>query len=114
MRRRRWADGPSFVGRNDASPEPLPEENSPKTLRERLARWRSDSRAMLAILPRAFGLVWRAGKGMTLALALFAIADGIVPSATAWVSKLLVDSVMAAARGGTLGAAQVGRVVVLV
>jgi ATP-binding cassette, subfamily B, bacterial len=79
-----------------------------------MAKWWSDSRAMFAILPRAFGLVWRASAGMTLALGLFAVADGIIPSATAWVSKLLVDSVLLAARGGPQRGEQVSRVVALV
>ena len=71
MRRQRSEGGPSFVGRNDAPPrEPLPEEATPRTLRERVDKLRKDSRAMLAVLPRAFGLVWRADKGLTLALAL--------------------------------------------
>ncbi len=99
MRRRGSTDGPSFVGRNDAPPpEPLPAEAAPRTPRERLDKLRKDARALLAVLPRAFGLVWSAGKGLTLALALFAVVDGIIPTATAWISKLLVDAVVTAAR----------------
>jgi hypothetical protein len=64
MRRQRFEGGPSFVGRNDAPPrEPFPEEPPPRTLRERVAKLHKDTRAMLAILPRAFGLVWSADKG---------------------------------------------------
>src|SRR5438876_2080383 len=114
MRRPRVDGGPSFVGRNDAPPrEPLPEEPAPRTLRERVGKLRKDSRALLAILPRAFGLVWSADKGLTLALALIAVVSGIIPTATAWISKLLVDAVVMAARTGGREAA-VSRVTELV
>src|SRR5437773_10765646 len=114
MRRHRSEGGPSFVGRNDAPPrEPLPEEPAPRTLRERVGKLRKDSRALLAILPRAFGLVWSADKGLTLALALIAVVSGIIPTATAWISKLLVDAVVTAARTGG-GGAPVSRVTGLV
>src|SRR5438105_9284798 len=114
MRRPRLDGGPSFVGRNDAPPpEPPPEEAAPKTLRERVDKLRKDSRAMLAVLPRAFGLVWSADKGLTLALALIAVVSGVIPTATAWISKLLVDAVVTAA-GHAGGAAPVGRVTGLV
>src|SRR5919201_1779742 len=101
MRRQGYERGPSFVGRNDGPPpEPEPEEAPPRTLKERVTKLRGDARSMLAILPRAFGLVWSASRGLTVALAVLAVLGGIVPTATAWISKLLVDAVVVAARGG--------------
>ncbi len=79
------------------APAPLP-------LRKRWAKFRADSRTTFAGLPRAFGLVWRANRGFTVSLALFAVIGGVIPVATAWVSKLLIDAVVAAAsRGGGPG-----------
>jgi ATP-binding cassette, subfamily B, bacterial len=114
MRREGVARGPEFVGRNDRPPAvPPSEEQAPRTLRERIQKLRDDSRAMLAILPRAFALVWSADKGLTLGLAVLAVVSGIVPTATAWVSKLLVDAVVTAAGSGG-GAALISRVTWLV
>src|SRR5437016_13768906 len=113
MRRERYERGPQFVGRNDGPPpEPVPEEAPPRTLRERVGKLRGDARTMLAMLPRAFGLVWSASRGLTVALALIAVLSGIVPTATAWISKLLIDAVVTTARGGA--AAQVRHVTWLV
>lgn len=99
--------------RNGAPPAAASlEEATPQNLRERIAKFRKDSRIMLAILPRAFALVWSASKGFTIALAVFALISGIVPAATAWVSKLLVDFIVTAAKGG--GATPLGPVIWLV
>jgi ATP-binding cassette subfamily B protein len=89
------------VRRNDDGPppEPSPAEAAPRTLRERLGGLREDARATLAGMPRAFRLVWGAHRGFTLSLAVFAILAGVIPMATAWISKLLIDTVVAAASG---------------
>jgi ATP-binding cassette, subfamily B, bacterial len=113
MRRHGYESGPRFVGRNDGPSVPLPEKAVPRTVWERVGKLRDDSRAMLAILPRAFVLVWSADRGLTLAMALLAVVGGAVPAATAWVSKLLVDAVVTAAGNGG-AAAPVGRVTWLV
>ena len=85
-------------GKSDGTPPP------PLPLGKRWAKFRADSRTTFAGLPRAFGLVWRANRGFTVSLALFAVIGGIIPVATAWVSKLLIDAVVAAAsRGGGPG-----------
>jgi len=74
--------------------------SAPRNLRQRWGKFRADSRATFAGLPRAFGLVWTAHKGFTVGLALFALVGGVIPAATAWVSKLLIDAVVAAASQG--------------
>jgi ABC-type multidrug transport system fused ATPase/permease subunit len=61
---------------------------------------RRNARTTLAGAPRAFALVWQAHRGFTLALALFSILAGIIPTASAWISKLLIDEVVAAVRNG--------------
>jgi ATP-binding cassette subfamily B protein len=88
-------------------------EQPPTTPRDRWRKFRSDSRLTLAGLPRAFRLVWSAHPGFTVGLAAMALISGSLPGATAWISKLLIDTVVAAAnRNG--GAASIRRVTMLV
>lgn len=44
---------------------------------------------------RVLGLVWEAQPGLTLALGGLNVAQGFVPAASAWLSKLLIDAVVA-------------------
>jgi len=76
------------------------EKPEKKPLRERWQELRGSARATLSAMPRAFRLVWSAQRGFTLTLALLSGASAGIPAATAWVSKLLVDSVIAAAARG--------------
>ena len=104
MARRAPIGRPSFVARNGNSagppPDPTPAPPEPKNIRERLVAWRLTTRTTLAGVPRALALVWNTHRGLTLAMAVLSIVSGIIPTATAWISKLLVDAVVAAARGG--------------
>lgn len=105
MNGRRGDRGPQFHGREDGARRPgaAPEPAGPLTPAQRWRKLRADTRATVAGLPRAFGLVWSAHPGFTVTLAVLAVVGGIVPTATAWVSKLLVDTVVAAASGGGAG-----------
>src|ERR1051326_6858882 len=47
-------------------------------------------------LPRIMRLVWRAQPLSTVLLLVLAVAQGVVPALTAWVSKLLIDAVVRA------------------
>ena len=115
MRQRRGGEeGPQFVARGDgAPPAGEPEEAAALSLQDRWNRSRESTRVILAGLPRAFGLVWGAHRGFTICLALMAVVGGAIPTATAWITKLLIDAVVAAASAGGHPAA-VHRVVVLV
>ena len=115
MRQRRAGEeGPQFVGRGEGDPPaPKPQEASPLALRDRWNRFRDSARVILAGLPRAFGLVWSAHRGFTLSLGLMAVVGGAIPTATAWIAKLLIDAVVTAANSAGR-AAEVHRVVVLV
>ncbi|MBV9601902.1 MAG: ABC transporter ATP-binding protein [Chloroflexi bacterium] len=62
---------------------------------------------------RVLGLVWDANPGLTLALALLNLAQGFVPALRVWLSKLLVDAVVAAVTNGT-GTAALPQVAALV
>lgn len=93
---------PSRSRENNASPpNPLPPVKTARTLRARWDKFRADTRTTLAGLPRACQLVWSSHPGFTLSLAFFAVVGGILPTATAWIGKLMVDAVVtAASRGG--------------
>src|SRR5918911_1630047 len=54
----------------------------------------------VAGVPRAWTLVWETHKGFTVSMALFSVLFGFMPTATAWVSKLLIDAVVAAINAG--------------
>ena len=115
MRQRRGGEeGPQFVGRGEGAPAPkAPEEAAVLSLREQWKRSRDNVRVILAGLPRAFGLVWGAHRGFTMSLALMAVVGGALPTATAWITKLLIDAVVAATSVGGR-AAEVHWVMVLV
>ncbi|MBF8267020.1 MAG: transporter related [Dehalococcoidia bacterium] len=48
--------------------------------------------------PRAFGLVWKCGPGVTLSMTVLTLLPALLPAAQAWVGKLIVDGVVAAIR----------------
>lgn len=101
---RRERQGPQFVARHEGGgpePEPEPEAEAPATLGQRWNKLREDTRGTLAGLPRAFTLVWGAHRGFTITLAALAVLGGVIPTATAWISKLLVDAVVSAASGNS-------------
>src|SRR5438477_4563218 len=82
------ANGRGGPSRNGSTPPPSPdEEQTPKTWAERWAAWRKQSRATLAGVPRAFGLVWESHRGYTVSMAVLSVLFGIIPTATAWVGK---------------------------
>ena len=66
----------------------------------RLRRWRRQAADTLAGIPRALRLVWESHRGYTIGMAVFSVVFGFLPAITAWVSKLLIDAVVAAASSG--------------
>ncbi len=50
----------------------------------------------MAGVPRALSLVWESNRGYTIGMAIFSILFGFLPAVTAWISKLLIDAVVAA------------------
>jgi ATP-binding cassette subfamily B protein len=104
-----WNDeGKAFTAamNNNGSTPPTddPDDDSQqKSLLERFAAWRKQSRATLAGIPRALGIVWESHKGYTIAMAVLSVVFGIIPTATAWVGKLLIDAVVAAIGQGGSG-----------
>ena len=62
-------------------------------------------------LRRAFGLIWEASRGWTVAWAVLIVLQGLVPAATVYLAKVLVDA-LTVALGGGLGWETVGPVAV--
>ncbi len=50
--------------------------------------------------PRVLGMVWQASPGRVATLAVLTLVQGLVPTAMVWVSKLVVDGVVAAVTSG--------------
>ncbi|MEO5951629.1 MAG: ABC transporter ATP-binding protein [Chloroflexia bacterium] len=104
-----WKDeGKAFtaaMNNNGSTPPPeIPdEEPRSKSISDRFAAWRKQSRATLAGIPRALKIVWQSHKGYTITMAVLSVIFGIVPTATAWVGKLLIDAVVAAIGQGGAG-----------
>jgi ATP-binding cassette, subfamily B, bacterial len=74
-------------------------------------------RETLRLLPhvgRTFRILWQTSPLLALAVAALTVATGVIPAALAWVGKLIIDSVVLAARaGGLSGASRPLRLVAL-
>jgi ATP-binding cassette subfamily B protein len=105
----------NWEGRGRRGPAPKPEaEGPPPNLRARLSNLRKNARTTGAGLPRAMRLVWQAGPRYTVVMGVLTLIGGIVPTASAWVSKLLVDGVVAAVQAGGRASAEINAVLWLV
>ena len=76
-------------------PEPKPEDG-PKDLRSRLKRARTSVAGTVRGLPKVARLTWQASPPLTIVLALITLLSGLLPTATAYIAKLLLDAVVAA------------------
>ena len=74
-------------------------ERGPRSLRA----LRTAVRTTLSGLPRVLQLVWATSPWLTLALGVLALLGGLVPAATAWLTKLFIDGVVAAMAAGGSG-----------
>jgi ATP-binding cassette subfamily B protein len=81
-------------------------------LLERLARIARTSRGTAVGLAKVARTTWRASRMITILLAVSTLVIGLVPTATVYITRLLVDGVSAAAREG--GADRTGPIVTLV
>lgn len=84
-------------------PEPK-QEDEPKDLRSRLKRARTSVAGTVRGLPKVAKLTWQASPILTVLLVLITVLAGLLPTATAYIAKLLLDSVVAAIQHtGTTG-----------
>ncbi|NKE62397.1 ABC transporter ATP-binding protein [Lentzea sp. PSKA42] len=76
-------------------PEPK-QDDEPKDLRSRLKRAKTSVAGTVRGLPKVAKLTWQASPILTILLALITLLSGLLPTATAYIAKLLLDSVVAA------------------
>jgi ATP-binding cassette subfamily B protein len=76
-------------------PEPKP-GNEPAGVAARLRRMRESAVGTVRALPRVFQLTWEASRPLTITIILATVISGLVPTATAYVAKLLMDAVVEA------------------
>ncbi|MFJ8957552.1 ABC transporter transmembrane domain-containing protein [Streptomyces sp. NPDC102381] len=98
-------DAPATVGDSGLT-GPLPVGEPPRPPRERGVRGRLRAlRGALAgtvsVLPRVLGLTWRASRVLTLGLMAATLVGGLMPAATAYVTKLLTDTVVEGVRSAS-------------
>jgi ATP-binding cassette subfamily B protein len=80
--------------------EPAQNRSVPGALAARLrALWRETAH-VFASTPRVLALVWHASPPRVAALTVLTVLQGLLPSATVWVGKLVVDGVVAAIGAG--------------
>ncbi len=79
---------------------PPPPPAPPLSLRQRLA----SAGSLVRQLPGTFRLFWAASPRGALVLGLLTLVAALLPAAIAWVGKLIVDGVVAAARSGDAAA----------
>jgi ATP-binding cassette subfamily B protein len=94
-RRRKPDSGPANSGlTGDPSLEPPVEPEGPKDLRGRWLNLKQAVAGTTAALPQVLRLVWEASPGITLALFITTAIAGVIPAASAFASKMLIDSVV--------------------
>ena len=79
-------------------PEPEPEA-LPKDLKSRLNRMWVNIAGTVRGLPKVAKLTWQASPALTIVITLVTLLSGLLPTATAYIAKLLIDSVVAAIQG---------------
>ncbi|WP_343076895.1 ABC transporter ATP-binding protein [Amycolatopsis sp. La24] len=102
--RRRMAQSVPDSGLTGPVDIPEPEQpEQPKGVRARLSRMRTSVAGTVRGLPKVAKLTWQASPTLTIVLAVITLASGLLPTVTAYIAKILLDSVVAAIqhRGST-------------
>jgi ATP-binding cassette, subfamily B, bacterial len=89
--------GPSGLSGSTDIPEP-PRSAGPRGLRARKARIQVTLRGVIAGVPRVLALSWAAGRALTFWLGCASVLAGLVPVATAYLARLLINTVATAVR----------------
>ena len=88
------AEGDRTILSGDPGLVPPDEEQSPRDLRGRWLNFKRSVTGTTTALPRVLRLVWDASPLTTLSLFVATAVAGVVPAATAYVAKLLVNAVV--------------------
>ncbi|MEV4600419.1 ABC transporter ATP-binding protein [Amycolatopsis sp. NPDC049253] len=73
-----------------------PQPDQPKDLKSRFNRMKTSVSGTVRGLPKVTRLTWQASPTLTILLALVTLLSGLLPTATAYIAKLLLDAVVAA------------------
>jgi ATP-binding cassette subfamily B protein len=76
-------------------PDPKPEEG-PNDLASRLRRLKESAKGTVRALPKVLKLTWDASRPLTITIIAVTVLSGLLPTATAYVAKLLMDAVVQA------------------
>jgi ATP-binding cassette subfamily B protein len=93
-RRLAYKNGQSGLSGPPNIAEPAP-EGRPRGFRQRMKTIRDATTGTLAALPRVLRLVWEASPWLTIGLGTATALSGIIPAATAYTAKLLINAVVA-------------------
>jgi ATP-binding cassette, subfamily B, bacterial len=77
-----------------------PRQRDSRGAPDRPTTWR-EKVAILGALPKLLGLVWDTHRGYTIAMVTLRLVRSVIPVATLWVGKLIIDAVLHAAAGGS-------------
>ncbi|HYM51796.1 MAG TPA: ABC transporter ATP-binding protein [Candidatus Limnocylindrales bacterium] len=95
-RSRKPETGPANSGlTGDSAIEGPPPGEGPKDLRGRWNSLKESVQGTSAALPHVIRLVWDASPGVTLGLFIVTVVAGLIPAASAYTSKLLINAVVA-------------------
>jgi ATP-binding cassette subfamily B protein len=75
---------------------PDPPAGRDRDPRTRRARLKSTALAIATGIPRVLSLVWASGKAVTIGLAVATLVAGLIPAATAYLSRALINTVASA------------------
>ena len=78
----------------------------PQELRPPIAKRLRETLRLLPHVGRTFRLLWATSPHLSVAITALTVANGVIPAGIAWVGKLIIDSVVAAARAGGLTGAR--------
>jgi ATP-binding cassette subfamily B protein len=107
MMRRGKRRGPTTIADSGLTgpvdiPEPKP-DNQPNDLKSRLSRLRESAKGTVRALPKVLKLTWDASRPLTITIIIATVISGLMPTATAYVAKLLMDAVVGAIQAHTVG-----------
>jgi ATP-binding cassette, subfamily B, bacterial len=88
-------EAPAASGLTGAPELVEPPREPPKNWRQRWSEVKEATAGTMAALPRVMRLVWQASPGLTIALFTVTALSGLMPAASAYTAKLLINAVVA-------------------
>src|SRR2546430_737474 len=93
--RRDKEEQPAASGLTGAPELVEPPREPPKNWGQRWTEIKQAMSGTMAALPRVMRLVWQASPGLTIALFVVTALSGLMPAASAYTAKLLINAVVA-------------------